>query len=131
MQNVEIVRDAYERFRVTGRFVAELAAPGFVWDMSHFHGWPEDQVYEGAEGAEAFVREWAAAWDDWELEIEALHDAGEKVLALIRQRGRARASGMPVDMSFAQIWTLRDGRQTRMDMYSSQAEALEAVGLAG
>jgi ketosteroid isomerase-like protein len=131
MQNLEIVRDAYERFRVTGRFVAELAAPEFVWDMSHFHGWPEDQLYEGAEGAEAFLREWVAAWDDWELVVEALHDAGEQVLALIRQRGRSRASGMPVDMSFAQVWTLRDGKQTRMDMYSSQAEALEAVGLAG
>jgi ketosteroid isomerase-like protein len=131
MQNVEIVRGAYERFRVTGRLDAELAAPEFVWDMSHFHGWPEDQVYEGVEGAEAFLREWAAAWDDWQLDVEALHDAGEKVVALLRQRGRSRASGMLVDMSLAQIWTLRDGKETRMDMYSSQAEALEAVGLAG
>ena len=131
MQNVEIVRGAYERFRATGRLDPELAAPEFVWDMSHFHGWPEDQVYEGVEGAEAFLREWAAAWDDWQLDVEALHDAREKVVALIRQRGRSRASGMLVDMSFAQIWTLRDGKETRMDMYSSQAEALEAVGLAG
>ena len=131
MENVEIVRDGYERFRATGRFVAELAAPEFAWDMSHFHGWPEDQVYEGVEGAEAFLREWAAAWDDWQLDVEALHDAGEKVVALLRQRGRSRTSGMTVDMSLAQIWTIRDGKQTRMDMYSSQAEALEAVGLAG
>jgi ketosteroid isomerase-like protein len=131
MQNVEIVRDAYERFRATGRLDSELAAPEFVWDMSHFHGWPEDQVYEGVEGAEAFLREWAGAWDDWQLDVEALHDAREKVVALIRQRGRSRASGMLVDMSLAQVWTLRDGKETRMDMYSSQAEALEAVGLAG
>ena len=131
MQNVEIVRDGYERFRATGRFVAELAAPEFAWDMSHFHGWPEDQVYEGVEGAEAFLREWAAAWDDWQLDVEALHEAGEKVVALLRQRGRSRASGMLVDMSLAQFWTLRDGKETRMDMYSSQVEALEAVGLAG
>jgi ketosteroid isomerase-like protein len=131
MENVEIVRDGYERFRATGRFVAELAAPEFAWDMSHFHGWPEDQVYEGVEGAEAFLREWGAAWDDWQLDVEALHDAGEKVVALIRQRGRSRASGMLVDMSLAQVWTLRDGKETRMEMYSSQAEALEAVGLAG
>ena len=131
MENVEIVRDGYERFRATGRFVAELAAPEFAWDMSHFHGWPEDQVYEGVEGAEEFLREWGAAWDDWQLDVEALHDAGEKVVALLRQHGRSRTSGMTVDMSFAQIWTIRDGKQTRMDMYSSQAEALEAVGLAG
>jgi ketosteroid isomerase-like protein len=32
-------------------------------------------------------------------------------------------------MSFAQVWTVRDGRQARMDMYSDRAEALEAAGL--
>jgi ketosteroid isomerase-like protein len=37
---------------------------------------------------------------------------------------------MPVDMSFAQVWTLRDGKQTRMEMYSDPNEALKAVGLA-
>jgi hypothetical protein len=34
-------------------------------------------------------------------------------------------------MSFAQVWTIRDGKQARMEMYSDQAEALEAVRLAG
>jgi ketosteroid isomerase-like protein len=36
---------------------------------------------------------------------------------------------MPVEMSFAQVWTIRDGKQARMDMYSDPAEALAAVGL--
>jgi ketosteroid isomerase-like protein len=130
-ENVEIVRRGYETFRVTGRFVAELAAPNFVWDMSNFRGWPEQQVYEGPEEAQAFIEDWASAWDDWELEVDALHDAGEKVVALLRQRGRSKATGMPVDMSLAQVWTLSGGKQTRMDMYSDQTEALEAVGLRG
>jgi ketosteroid isomerase-like protein len=129
-QNVEIVRSAYEQFAATGRFAPETTTPDFVWDMSNFHGWPEQQLYEGSAGAEAFLREWTAAWDDWELEVEALHDAGEEVVALVRQRGRSKAAGMPVDMSFAQVWTLRDGLQARMEMYSDPHEALRAVGLA-
>jgi hypothetical protein len=32
-------------------------------------------------------------------------------------------------MRFAQVWTLRDGKAIRMQMYASVAEALEAVGL--
>jgi ketosteroid isomerase-like protein len=130
MNNVDIVRDAYERFRASGQVLAELAAPEFVWDMSHFHGWPEEQVYEGVEGAERFLQEWVAAWDDWELHVEALHEAGDKVLAVVHQHGRSRASGLPVDMSFAQVWTLRDGKETRMEMYSDPNEALQALGLA-
>jgi hypothetical protein len=38
LENVEIVRNGYEKFRVTGRFVAELVTPDFVWDMSNFRG---------------------------------------------------------------------------------------------
>ena len=128
-ENVEIVRDGYERFAASGRFDAEITSPDFVWDMSNFHGWPEQQTYEGAEEARAFLSDWATAWDDWELEVDALHDAGEKVVAILRQRGRAKASGVPVEMTLAQVWTIRDGKQVRSDMYSDPAEALKAAGL--
>jgi ketosteroid isomerase-like protein len=129
VDNVEIVREGYARFRARGMFARELTAPDFIWDMSHFHGWPEQQVYEGVQGAENFLAEWTSAWDDWELEVDALHDAGERVVALVHQRGRSKATGMLVNMSFAQVWTLLDGKRTRMDMYSDPREALEAVGL--
>jgi ketosteroid isomerase-like protein len=99
--------------------------------MSKFGGVVDQQVYEGIEGAQIFIRDWNDAWDDWEIEVEAFHDAGDKVVAVVRQRGRSKVSGMPVDMSFAQVWTVRDGKETRMEMYADLAEALEAVGLAG
>jgi ketosteroid isomerase-like protein len=98
--------------------------------MSTFRGWPEQQTYEGIEGARGFLKNWVDAWEDWELEVEALHDAGEKVVAVLRQRGRSKATGMPVDMRFAQVWTVRDSMRTRMDMYSDPDEALAAAGLA-
>jgi ketosteroid isomerase-like protein len=128
-ENVEIVRAGYEQFATTGQLAAELVTPDFAWDMSNFRGWPEQQVYEGTEGARTFLEEWTAAWDDWELEIDAFHDAGDKVVAVVRQRGRSKAAGMPVEMSFAQVWTIRDGKQARMEMYSDPGEALEAAGL--
>ena len=128
-ENVEIVRIGYERFAETGEITDEAVTADFVWDMSNFHGWPEQQVYEGADGAQAFLRAWTDAWEDWELEVDALRDAGDKVVALMRQHGRSKAAGMPVEMVFAQVWTVRDGREARMDMYSDRAEALEAAGL--
>lgn len=129
-ENVHLTRKGYERFAATGEFVADLAAPDFVWDMSSFHGWPDAQVYEGVAGAQRFLREWLATWEDWELEVDELRDAGDKVVALVTQRGRPKAGGLPVDMHFAQVWTIRDGRQTRMEMYSDRAEALADTGLA-
>jgi ketosteroid isomerase-like protein len=128
-ENVEIVREGYERFAASGELAADLATDDFVWDMSNFHGWPEQQTYEGVDGARAFLSAWMGAWADWELELEALRDAGDKVVALMRQRGTSKAAGMPVEMSFAQVFTIRDGKQSRMEMYSDRDEALAANGL--
>jgi ketosteroid isomerase-like protein len=128
-ENVEVIRRGYAHFLATGDFLEEIVAPDFVWDMSLFRGWPEQPIYEGLEGARVFVRDWTEAWDDWEVELLGLHDAGEQVVSVMRQRGRSKATGLPVDMTFAQVWLLRDGKQTRMQMYSDPAEALEAVGL--
>ncbi len=86
-------------------------------------------MYEGAEGAGAFLEEWMGAWEDWELEVEELHDAGDKVVAFVHQSGTSKAAGTPVEMSFAQVFTIRDGKQSRMDMYSDRDEAVEAAGL--
>ena len=127
-RNLAIVRRGYEQFATTKQFVTSVT-PDFVWDMSNFHGWPEQQVYEGVEGARSFLTDWASAWNEWELEIEALHDAGERVVAVMHQRGRSKGTGVQVDMLFAQVWTLRGGEWMRMDMYSDSSEALKAVGL--
>ena len=103
-------------------------AADFVWDVSNLH-WPGQQVYEGSDGARTFLSEWADAWEDWELEADSFHDAGDRVVVLMSQRARSKSTGMPVEMSFAQVWTLRDGKRTRMEMYSDPAEALAAAGL--
>lgn len=131
--NLETLRGGYEWFREHGnRFPAHLATPDFVWDMSRFHGWPEQQVYEGAEEAAGFISAWGETWDEWELDVEEMHEVGEDVIvAIMRQRGRSKLSGMLSEMSLAMVWTFRDGLESRMDMYSDPQEALRAFGLQG
>lgn len=130
-ENMETLRGGFEWFRKNGRFPAHLATPDFIWDMSHFHGWPDQAVYEGLQGVDDFFAEWGGAWDDWTIDIEATHDAGDKVVAILRQRGRSKMSGVLTEMSMAMVWTFRDGKETRADVYSDLREALQAVGLAG
>ena len=93
--NAALVREGYERFAASGEFVGDLVTDDFAWDMSHFHGWPEQQVYEGREQAQSFLLEWTGAWDEWELDVDALHEVGDKVLALVRQHGRSKTTGAP------------------------------------
>ena len=124
-KNVEIVRRSYGHFLAT----AEIRAHAdLVWDVSNL-GWPDQQIYAGPAGAMQFNAEWADAWDDWEIEPEDFIDGGERVVVILTQRGRSKATGIPVEMHFAQVWTLRDGLGIRMQLYASVEEALEAVGL--
>ncbi len=124
-ENVDLMRRGYEHFLASGEIRAN---PELVWDVSRL-GWPDQQIYDGAAGANQFNAEWADAWDDWEMEPEEFIDAGERVVVILSQRGRSKATGIPVEMRFAQVWTLRDGHAVRMEMYASVEEALDAVGL--
>ena len=51
------------------------------------------------------------------------------MLAIVRQRGRSKLGGIPAEMLMAQLWTFRDGKLARMDMYSDPSEAFKAIGL--
>lgn len=128
-ENVEIVRGGYEHVVATGELLEEIAHPDFVWDMSTFGNWPEQQTYQGIEGARQFLADWTSAWEDWRLEVRQLIDAGDDVVAILHQSGRSKTTGLEVDMDFAQVWTIKDGKQTRMRMYADPDEALRAVGL--
>ena len=126
-ENVEVIRRGYEHWAATG----ELLAPtDLVWDVSNL-GWPDQQIYLGREGADQFNTEWAGAWDDWEMEVEDYVDAGERVVVIVNQRGLSKGTGIPVEMRFAHVWTLQDGRGIRMQMYANPVvmTASPAAGL--
>jgi ketosteroid isomerase-like protein len=129
-ENVEIVRRGWEHFMRTGMPPEGIIAPGFVWDMSTFREIMGLQPrYEGIDGVREFLSDWTEPFEDWQIEVESLHDAGDKVVAVCHQHARSKTSGLPVDMRLAMVFTLKDGLETHMHMYADPAEALKAVGL--
>ncbi len=89
-------------------------------------------LYRGHEGLRSWYRDWFEAWESFEQVCEELIDAGEEVISVLRQRGRGRASGAEVELrQVAAVWTIREGKITRLVAFPSREEALEAVGLSG
>ena len=120
------MRRGLEYWLATGEFRAH---PDLVWDVSNL-GWPDQQaIYRGADGAMEFLAEWSDPWDDWEVEIEDYIDAGECVVSIIIQQARSKSTGVPVEMRFGMLWTIRDGWVIRMQLYANPDEALEAMRL--
>jgi ketosteroid isomerase-like protein len=128
-ERVETVRRIYEHFAATRELPAAPFAPDFVWDMSTFSGWLEQPTYDGFEGAREFVGDWVGVWERWDVELEEVHDAHDRVVVVAHQFGRAEETGVPLEMRWGQVWTFRGEQLIRTENYADPAEALEAAGL--
>jgi ketosteroid isomerase-like protein len=133
-ENVEFVQgivDAHQR----GDFATVFAAydPAIEWRTGDARTaqWSDfEPVYHGHEGVRTFWRTWFAAWETVDFEYEEFIDAGDQVLSILSQRMRGRTSGVELEWnSYAQVWTIRDGKVIRVQFFANRDEALEAAGL--
>ena len=76
------------------------------------------------------MREWLNQWRDWRVEPDDWVHCGRRLVVLTRYRGTGRASGAPVDVRGAHVWTFRRGRASRLEIYSNPALALESSAAA-
>ncbi len=88
---------------------------------------PEGAVRHGATSVIEFFREWSEPWDELELDWEIEQIGSDRGLASIDMRGRGHGSGVPTEMRFFQLWTFRDGRAVRMELYWDLDEARRAA----
>ena len=112
-----------------GRVADALRALGddFEWVVPDH---PEGAVRHGSESVIEFFHEWIEPWEDLEIDWELEAAGREAALATIDMRGRGRASGAPTEMRFFQLWSFRNGRAVRMEMFQDIADARRAAGLA-
>ena len=142
-ENVKTVRDAFVAYnRAIQRYSTEAPDRG---DLDSFldEYWTDDIDYRAVEGAlddhgpiqgkdalRAFMQDWLDMFDDFRAEPVELIEAGEdNVIAVIRISGRAKLSGVQTDLTYAELWTLRDGKVAWGRQYWTRDEALEAAGL--
>jgi ketosteroid isomerase-like protein len=129
-ESLEAARRAYEHFIATGEPLEAAFHRDFVLDMSAFRGWPERRRYDGFEGLQEFIGDWFGTWEEGgEFDVAELREADGRVLALIRLRGRAKESGVPVEMEISHLIAFRDGKQLHLTAYASHAEGLAAAGI--
>ncbi len=91
--------------------------------------WENAKAYAGVTGFREMWRDWLEPWAEYHVEIEKAIDAGDRVVLLIRDRGRRRDVDAEVELVSASVWELREGKIAKVTFYIDRAEALEAVGL--
>jgi ketosteroid isomerase-like protein len=93
-------------------------------------GHPDGDVHRGRDAVTKFFGDWIDQWDeatsDWQLE----QTGPDTVFALTTTRGRGRASGVPVELHFAQVWTFVRGLPRRMVLHLDPEAGRRAAGSA-
>jgi hypothetical protein len=72
----------------------------------------------------------AGAHGDARSAARALRDAGDRVVSVCRQRGRSKTTGIPVEMLFGMVWTVRDWMESRFIQPPSTRKAPESAASA-
>jgi ketosteroid isomerase-like protein len=141
-ENVEVVRRAIEVFLGVGpgdpgAVFDEFVRQGIVASNLEWRAGPrggvgvaglEDGV--GRAGYVDFMRRWTEDFDDFGVEPEEIIDAdNDRVVAITRQYGTGKGSGMPVEIRTGAVFTLEAGRITRVDVFLEPNDALKAAGL--
>jgi ketosteroid isomerase-like protein len=93
-------------------------------------GFPGSQVARGPEATLDFFRDWIDQWEELRVDWELEQASPDTVFAVVDMRGRGRASGVPVELHFAQIWSFQEDVPVRMVFYGDSDEARRAAGLA-
>jgi len=70
-----------------------------------------------------------ATWGKWRLEPKRFLDAGDRVVVFVRILAKGGASGVPIEVETAHVWTIRGARVTSVHAYRDRSQALEAAGL--
>ena len=90
---------------------------------------PDPGPHKGPDGVRRFWDMWRETFEDFTIEVEEAHDLGDQVVVIARIHGTGRDSGVPVTTpSFPQVWTWDGQAIVRMEMFSSEEAAREAIG---
>jgi ketosteroid isomerase-like protein len=129
-ENVEIVREAAAAFN-RGDLDAWLEYLADDIEYRAVEGALDDHgPIHGKDALRAYVDDWVGTFDDFRGEPLELIEAGEdKVIAVGRISGRAKLSGVETDLTYAALYTVRDGKIVRGREYWTKEQALDAAGL--
>ena len=84
----------------------------------------------GKDAMRAYAQDWLDTFDDFTTEpVEVIDVGDDRVVAVLKASGRARLSGIETDLTYAVVYTFRDGKIARGREYMERDEALEAAGL--
>jgi ketosteroid isomerase-like protein len=119
-----VVRDD-EAFAETVRAAGEFLDPAMESTAVWLGG---ERTYRGLEGFRRMWLDWLEPWSTYHVQVEDVLEEGDRVVVLIRDRGRHPGSDAEVELLAGSVWTVRAGKVARVELYANRKDLFEATG---
>ena len=130
-ENVELVRSIYAAWE-RGYF-GETHWVDPEIDFQAIGDTPSAGRWKGLDGMATGWREWLSAWQEFQVEADEYRELDEeRVLVLGHFAGRGKTSGLEIGQVFtkaASVFHIRDGKVTKLVLYTDYQRALADLGL--
>jgi ketosteroid isomerase-like protein len=87
--------------------------------------------YRGADGFISGWSDWMVPWASYQVDVEEMLDAGDRVVALVTLSGQTLHDGVRIEQPGAAVFTVAGGKIVRVEFHLDRREALESAGLSG
>ena len=127
-QDVEIVRGFFDSWNdgdmsaVKQLFASDVRGDEVGGRLDRAEVLGREDVHDGLESL-------FETWQSYRLEPEEMRDVDGRVLAIVREVARGRASGLEIEGRWGYVITVHEGKVAHVDAYRDPDQALAAVGL--
>jgi uncharacterized protein len=127
-QNVATIRSLYEAFgRGDISYILDRLDPDVEWRTPGTVPFSKG-LYRGPEEVAQFFAGIAEYIAGPSVETHEFLAVGDRVVTLLRFRGRGAESGLPFDSPEAHIWRLSEGKVVEEQTYADTAAIVQALG---
>jgi ketosteroid isomerase-like protein len=127
-QNVELLSRGYEAFGSGDReAVLALLHPDVTVEVHTDRPDIGSEVYHGHEGFLDNFAELQDVFDDLVVDPQEIAERGDRIMVTTRMTGRGKGSGVAIEAKIFHVWTLRDGMASRLEIFSDEEQAREAL----
>lgn len=134
--DIETFRRGYEAMNAAYRagdvnefrpVLEENFAPDVVLQPGGVMPDSEQRPHRGYEGFLSFIANQMEAFSDMWIRPEEFIQVGERLVVPYSMGGHARHTGIEVELAFTHVFTIRNEKVVRLDVFESKAVALEAL----
>jgi ketosteroid isomerase-like protein len=88
-------------------------------------------THRGPDEARRAFEDFFEPYEEVTIEPQEFLERGDRIVVFFLLRSRPRGSSAVVEIRAAHLWTMRDDKVARLEIFPERAKALEAAGLSG